>query len=433
MVAIVPGRLVFLMLLVSNLQPRSTMTRIPDADVIVIGAGLTGLRAAHRLSEAGLSVLVFERSGEIGGRMSTHVTSGYKIDRGFQVLLTAYPEVRDIEGADRLGCRSFSSGARIRRNGCFVDFIDPLRHPGDLLTTLRSSLGTVGDFTRLFLLTRFGGRSCDSRNLTTDAGLRARGFSERFQSGFLRPFLRGVLLDPLLRADFGLACFYLRMFSKGEAALPEGGIQALPDLLAKQIGRSHIRLRANVNSITRDEVTLDNGDSYRARRVICAADTMGATQLGSPEQTMHHLASCTLYFSAPRAPFPEPLIVLNADPGPIATLAVLTNVQPSYAPPGRALIAVTVIGDTALLSEHSQRDSILAQATAWYGEQVRDWNYLTRVALPASVVSRPRMSVGYSEVSGILYAGDYLSYPSQNGALAAGRAVAEAVIERLST
>ena len=125
--------------------------------------------------------------------------------------------------------------------------------------------------------------------------------------------------------------------------------------------------------------------------------------------------------------------MLNADPGPIATLAVLTNVQPSYAPPGRALIAVTVIDDTAIISEHSQRDSILAQATAWYGEQVRDWNYLTRVAPPASVVSRPRSSVGYSEVSGILYAGDYLSYPSQNGALAAGRAVADAVIERFSS
>jgi hypothetical protein len=125
-------------------------------------------------------------------------------------------------------------------------------------------------------------------------------------------------------------------------------------------------------------------------------------------------------------------VVLNADSGPIATLSILTNVQPSYAPPGRSLIAITAVGDAALLTEDRQRESMLAQATEWYGAEVGDWNYLTRVAIPASVVSRPRMSVGYSEVSGILYAGDYLAYPSQNGALSAGRSVAEFVLERLS-
>ncbi|MEY4668525.1 MAG: hypothetical protein RL518_1224 [Pseudomonadota bacterium] len=408
------------------------MPRPTDADVIVVGAGLTGLRAAHRLSEAGLSVLVFERSDHVGGRMSTHEAAGYKIDHGFQVLLTAYPEVKDLDGANRLGCRSFSSGARIRRNGQFVDFVDPLRHPEGLFTVLRASVGSFADLMRLFFMTRVGRRPCSFRGLSTDAGLRESGFSQRFQDGFLRPFLRGVLLDPHLRADFGLACFYLQMFAQGEAALPEAGIQALPSLLADRIGHSHIRHNAAVNAITHNEITLDNGDSYSARQVICAVDTMSATQLGSPEQTMHHLASCTLYFSASKAPFQERLVVVNADGGPIATLAVVSNVQPSYAPPGRSLIAVSVIGEEALLSEGAQRDLILAQATGWYGDEVRDWSYLTRIALPASVVSRPRMSAGYVEVSGVLYAGDYLSYPSQNGALAAGRAVADHVIERLS-
>jgi hypothetical protein len=409
------------------------MTKLFDADVIVIGAGLTGLRAAHRLSQAGLSVLVFERSGAIGGRMSTYQSAGYLIDRGFQVLLTAYPELKQIEGSNRLGCRSFSSGARIRHNGTFVDFVDPLRHPGELWRVLCSSVGSLSDYVRLLILTRSVRRMCSAKGLSTDQGLRTFGFSQRFQDRFLRPFLRGVLLDPLLRADFGLACFYLQMFAVGEAALPESGVQALPNLLADQIGRSHVRLNTTVNSITPDEVTLDNGDSYRARQVICAVDTMSATQLGSPEQTMHHLASCTLYFSAPRAPFQDPLVVLSAESGPIATLAVVTNVQPSYAPPGRALIAITCIGDAASLPEETQRESVMTQVHSWYGEQVREWSYLTRVALPASLVSRPRMTGGFIEVSGILYAGDYLSYPSQNGALAAGRLVADHVIERLAS
>lgn len=253
------------------------MTLQYDADVIVVGAGLTGLRAAHELSRSGLSVLVFERGDEIGGRMSTRIVDGFKIDNGFQVLLTAYPEVRRLPGIESLNCASFSSGARIRIDGRFVDLIDPIRHPEALLKTLFSPIATIGDHLRALRITRLSGRACEERFMSTDKGLRAEGFSQKFQDSFLRPFLRGVLLDPALRADYGLACFYLRMFALGDAALPRDGIQALPNLLADEIGRSHIRLRTPVNRVSGQQVTLENGDTYTAKQVVCAVDTMSAT------------------------------------------------------------------------------------------------------------------------------------------------------------
>jgi monoamine oxidase len=43
----------------------------PDVDVVVIGAGLAGLGAAHRLRELGTSAIVLEASGRIGGRAWT--------------------------------------------------------------------------------------------------------------------------------------------------------------------------------------------------------------------------------------------------------------------------------------------------------------------------------------------------------------------------
>ena len=403
-----------------------------DADVIVVGAGLTGLRAALESSRAGLSVLVFEKSDHVGGRMSTVIREGFKLDRGFQVLLTAYPEVAHLKTISGLECRSFSSGARIRIDGRFVDFYDPLRHPDKLLTTLLSRIATTTDFIKLFRLTRGSRTSCRARSQTTDSGLRQNGFSKKFQNAFLRPFLRGVLLDPELRLDYGLACFYLQMFAKGEAALPNDGIQALPNDLANRIGRSHIRMSTSVNRLSPNEVTLENGDTYTARHVICAVDTMAATQLGSPEQTMNHVGSSTLYFAAPKPPFEERLVVINADPGPISTLAVVSNVQPSYAPPGKSLISVTVTGNEAALPAPTLLAQVLHQAQDWCGNQVTEWRLLAHMPLPAAVVTRPRMAEGVIVQDGIFYAGDYLAYPSQNGALQAGRVAGERVVERLS-
>ena len=40
-----------------------------SADVIVVGAGLAGLAAAHALNDEGLRVIVLEASGHVGGRV----------------------------------------------------------------------------------------------------------------------------------------------------------------------------------------------------------------------------------------------------------------------------------------------------------------------------------------------------------------------------
>ena len=65
-----------------------------DADVLIVGGGLAGLCCARRLCEAGVSCRLLEASDVVGGRIRTDHLEGFLLDRGFQVLLTAYPEAQ---------------------------------------------------------------------------------------------------------------------------------------------------------------------------------------------------------------------------------------------------------------------------------------------------------------------------------------------------
>lgn len=405
-----------------------------DADIIIVGAGLAGLRAALELSRGGLSVIVLERDECVGGRMRTDRLNGALLDRGFQVVLTGYPELKLLPNLEQLNLRSFWSGARMQLDSGFdsgaCEILDPRRHPLSFLRSLTSPVVNVRDVLRLAKFvyggSRSGPRAC---GCSTAEMIEQLSFSQLFKGAFLRPFLRGVLLDSGLTSDAGLAQFYLRMFSSGEAALPAGGIQALPELLADALGRKHIILNNPVSQMTANGVVLQSGDELRCKRVICAVDALSAAALGGPEQTVPHTGTVTVYFLADSPPYPEPLILLSGeDAGPINNLAVLSNVQPTYAPEGKALIAASVIGDGARMSHEALIKSMRTQLTRWFGTEVRSWGHLKSYVIPNALPARPRLAQGWSEHSGVFYCGDYLSYGSQNGALAAGRAVAQEIL-----
>jgi phytoene dehydrogenase-like protein len=400
-----------------------------DSDVVIVGAGLTGLRAALDLSRAGLSVLVIEQNDAVGGRMRTSRVRGALIDHGFQVLLTGYPEFQTLPSLASLECRHFTSGARIRIDSSWCDILDPLRHPTEFIRSFRSPLGSLLDLSRLALLVYSGSyREISATGITTSELIDRWRFSKRFADGFLRPFLRGVLLDSSLQSDATLARFYLRSFARGRAALPAAGIQAFPELLANALGRQHLLLRTTVTAIAKNRVTLENGEDIAARHVICANDALSAAALGGPEQTVPHCSTTTLYFLAERPPYPEPILVLDGDGvGPINNLAVPSNVQPSYAPPGQSLISASVVGAAQNLPEAELVRAARHQLHQWFGAQVAEWEHIVSMKVPNALPARPRISKGWAMKDGVFYAGDYLSYGSQNGALMAGREVAQAI------
>jgi phytoene dehydrogenase-like protein len=310
------------------------------------------------------------------------------------------------------------------------DLLDPRRHPGAVISSLRSPIVSFRDLVKLLFFVQLTSRKeVKIAGISTADALEQAGFSELFKGAFLRPFLRGIVLDPTLSCDAGLARFYLRMFALGHAALPAKGIQAFPELLADSLGRQHIVLEAAVSILRKDHIVLQNGEEIAAKRVICAADALSAAALGSPEQTLPMSGTTVVYFLAEKAPFPEPLIMLNSDGrGPISNLAPLSNVQPTYAPPGTALLAASMIGEHVRRPSDELMKDVRAQLHSWFGAQTATWEPIKSFTVPNALPARPRLARGWIEREGVLYAGDYLSYGSQNGALAAGRAVAQHVL-----
>lgn len=88
-----------------------------QVDVVIVGAGIAGLSAAHRLTSAGVTTAVLEAAPYAGGRMSTEKVDGFRLDRIGQLLSTSYPELRHTPGLGSLALRRFAPGVLLHRDG----------------------------------------------------------------------------------------------------------------------------------------------------------------------------------------------------------------------------------------------------------------------------------------------------------------------------
>ena len=188
-------------------------------DVIVVGGGLAGLCCALRLHQEGIRFLLIEASDGVGGRMRTDRAEGFLLDRGFQVLLTAYPEAQRVLDYKALDLHYFYPGAMVRFGGKFHKVADPWRHPLEALRGAVSPVGTFGDKMKVGRLRRktLEGpvEGLFSRpETTTLKALQDLGFSEKMIDRFFRPFLGGVFLTgswkfPAGCSSSGFGCFPL--------------------------------------------------------------------------------------------------------------------------------------------------------------------------------------------------------------------------------
>ncbi|MEV5439437.1 NAD(P)/FAD-dependent oxidoreductase [Streptomyces sp. NPDC052682] len=443
-----------------------------QADVVVVGAGVAGLSAAHRLASAGVTTVVLEAAHGVGGRMATDKVDGFRLDRMGQLLSTAYPDLRHTPGLGHLVLRPFAPGVLLHSDGRHhragartgaggargalhaVRALAsaprpssgsraprrPVAVPGRPVSVPRSRtgapLGTGLDQARLgAALTRLAGtpveRLLARPELPAGQALAARGLPARTVDGFLRPLLAALLCDPELTTSSRCADLALHAFASGRLCLPEGGAEAVPQLLAGTLPPGTVHTGVRVTSISTTSVTTAEHGEIRCRAVLLATGARAAAELLPGLRVPDFHPVTVVHHTTDVPPATGASLLLDADRGgPVAHTAVVSRVDPSRAPAGRTLVSSTVLGpppgdvDTAVRRHLSRL----------YGTSTARWETLavhhTADAVPAM---RPPHDLRRPVrlLAGLYVCGDHRDTSTVQGALHSGRRASAAILADL--
>ncbi|MFE5792644.1 NAD(P)/FAD-dependent oxidoreductase [Streptomyces sp. NPDC056503] len=403
-------------------------------DVVVVGAGVSGLACAADLVAAGLGVRLLEADDVVGGRMRTDRIAGFTLDRGFQVFNTAYPQVKRRLSLRALRLRPFTPGVLVHTDQGARRFADPTRRPRAIGGLLADGEVSARDLAALGLLSArdmlmppawLRGRP----DAATGDALSAAGLSPELVETFLRPFLSGVFLEDGLETSARFFHLVWRSMLRGTLCLPAGGIGAVPAQLASRLPGGVLSTGAPVASLTSGGVVLADGGELSARAVVVATGQSAAGGLLPGLAVPPGRTVTTLYHATERSPLAEPTLVVDARRRFLNT-CVLTEVHPGHADDGRALVSTSVLGTPGPGDEAAVRVA-LGEA---YGTDTGAWEVVHRVTVPDALPAMlPPLELSRTTrfAAGRYVCGDHRATGSLQGALASGARAAREVLADL--
>lgn len=438
-----------------------------NQNVVIVGAGIAGLTAAHFLKQEGYAPIALEKSDRVGGRMITDVVNGFTIDAGAQFLMDAYPILTDL--IDQVGLSSdfvkTSGWIGTVRNG-------KIRRvkASNVLSPLRSGLLSLPGWLR------FGWRShqlmprvqslpindlaawADYDDVDAESWSNAY-FGREVTDYIVEPPNGGLLFQSLGDTSRALPISIISTFlyQKNKTMTIVGGIDRLSKCLASQLD---VRLNSPVRSITvgKTGVELEVGtETVTAHRVILAATASASRALYQEPTTIERELLATPYSS---------------------TLAIAVAVKRSYLfPPEYAQVYGFYIPEqegsifSGMTLEEFKEERRLGDGqllmiflSGKAGSEMMDWKdeavvpvvldeidryfaslsgnvlftkvYRWREAVAMSPVGRGRNVAQYrqsvNKSTRIFLAGDYMGMPSTEGAAETGRWAALSLMRNLA-
>lgn len=424
--------------------------------IVIVGAGLAGLVCGRTLQRAGHTVEILEASDGVGGRVRSDKVNGFTLERGFQVLFTAYPAAKRQLDFKRLDLKYFDPGAIISKDGQRYVLSDPIRDPASVVSSALAPVVTLGDKVRTGLLaaellTQKIGKAIAGPDTTIEEFLQQRGFSDKYINNFIRPFFGGIYLVDPLKVSAKAFKFDFKMLSQGGTTLPAGGVSRIPEQLAEELfTRDAVRLNAKVAELVKDSegrytgAKLESGEIVSGDVVVVSVPVPEAARLtGSEALPRGHTSTVNLYYSGPAPLYGGKKLVLNANPQPfVNNLMQVTNVLPDRAPSGQHLLSCTVLGVP------DESDEVLYQKGLEDVARIFKGDATAEAALPGyKPLALYRISYGqfaqppgvhrtlpgnYSGQPGLYFAAEFTEASSLNAAMISGEKAARLIVKNSS-
>lgn len=394
---------------------------------------MAGLVCARRLLEQGRSVVILEADDHIGGRVRTDLVDGYRLDRGFQVYFTAYPNARTWIDEKALSWAAFEPGAKIWHKGKWH-----LVHQRAPLAMAVSTFLSISDKIKLLswsadLSQKSYEELWHEPDTTAQESLIQYGFSDHFLERFARPFFGGIFLDRSLGVSSQMFRFVWKALQSGRTVVPIGGMQMLAEAIARPLPERAVRLRTPVAKVHSEGVTLQDGESIEAEAIVVATGQRAAKsllpQLPEPEAMK---GSCCLYFACDVPPIDRPILHLDASGlGMVNHVVPVSIVDPSAAPDGGHLISATVLN--AFPKSGNLAEDVRYELSQWFPKaKVHGWRHLWTYSIEeAQLAQSPGFRGNAPSVrqgDRIFLTGEWTTYSSIDGAILSGEQTAAEVL-----
>jgi len=315
--------------------------------VVIIGGGISGLAAAHRLSEQQVQVTLLEASPRLGGTIQTGQRDGFLLERGPDSFISEKPQA--VELAKRLGLESrlIQTNEQFRRS--FIVRHGRLRPvpegfqllaPSRLWPFITSDIFSVAGKARMAADLLLPRKSTNGVNDESLASFVRRRLGVEALDRMAQPMVGGIYTaDPetlslratlprFLEMEREHRSLILAMLRQGRAQKVgtsgaryslflsfDRGMQVLVDALAKQV-KADIRLNTRAVGLKSDgpawTITTSDGEELIADKICLAlpayrAATLLQGRLGERLRQIKYASTATINFAYRRSAIAHPL------------------------------------------------------------------------------------------------------------------------------